>query len=65
MGRTRLGLVRKYQRVPTFTCADCGEGLQPSEKGQECPGCKRWPLCDKCKGEHDKGSHRSHSRLQH
>lgn len=39
--------------VSSMTCAGCGNKLAANERGKECPGCKYWPLCDKCASEHN------------
>lgn len=31
-----------------LTCADCGLPLRAGERAEECPLCKRWPLCGSC-----------------
>ncbi len=39
-------------RITKMTCGGCGNTLAPFEKGAECPLCKMWPLCDKCREQH-------------
>jgi hypothetical protein len=49
---------RNTMRPLAFTCADCGEPVPRGQKGQTCPHCNMWPLCDGCAEQHDqRGPH--------
>lgn len=37
-----------YKNRIRMQCASCGKPLGVLERGQECPQCKMWPLCDGC-----------------